>query len=106
MEENTKASYTFVHLYQAVLNQEGHISKVYPQIDLVATPDNALVGMAQCNNCISEINARVNLFKEFAQTMGMEADMNDLFTKMYQKAMDGEPPFWQHTLHLKEKRSL
>lgn len=66
------------------------LSKVYPQIDLVTTPDGALVAMVHCNNCTSEINAWVNLFKEFAQSMGMKVDMNELYTKLFNEALKGE----------------
>lgn len=69
---------------------EKELSKVYPQIDLVTTPDGALVAMVHCNNCTSEINAWVNVFREFYEMMGQKADMNELFTKLYSVAMDGE----------------
>lgn len=41
---------------------EKELSKVYPEIDLVTTPDGSLVGMVHCNNCTSDLNAWVNLF--------------------------------------------
>lgn len=75
----------------AMVVLEKELSKVYPEIDLVTTPDNALVAMVHCNNCTSEINAWVNLFKEFQEAMGMPVDMDQLFTTLYKKAMDGEP---------------
>lgn len=75
----------------AMVVLEKELSKVYPEIDLVTTPDGALVGMVHCNNCTSEINAWVNLFKEVTETFGMKVDMNDLFTKLYTKALDGTP---------------
>jgi len=73
----------------AMVVLEKELSKVYPEIDLVTTPDGALVGMVHCNNCTSEINAWVNIFKEFMETMGMPVDMNELYTKLYSKALDG-----------------
>lgn len=42
---------------------EEELSKVYPEIDLVTTPDGSLVGMVHCNNCTSDLNAWVNLLK-------------------------------------------
>ena len=75
----------------AMVVLEKELSKVYPQIDLVTTPDGALVGMVHCNNCTSEINAWVNLFAEFAKASGNEMDMNTLFTMLYGKAMEGDP---------------
>lgn len=74
----------------AMVVLEKELSKVYPQIDLVTTPDGALVGMVHCNNCTSEINAWVNLFAEFAKASGNEMDMNTLFTMLYSKAMEGD----------------
>lgn len=75
----------------AMVVLEKELSKVYQQIDLVTTPDGALVAMVHCNNCTSEINAWVNLFKEFAESMGMKVDMNELFTMLYKKALEGKP---------------
>ena len=75
----------------AMVVLEKELSRVYPQIDLVTTPDGALVGMVHCNNCTSEINAWVNLFREFAKANGHETDMNTLFTMLYSKAMEGDP---------------
>ena len=66
------------------------LSKVYPEIDLVTTPDGALVGMVHCNNCTSEINNWVKIFKEFQELFGMTVDMNELFTKLYSVSLDGD----------------
>ncbi len=69
---------------------EKELSKVYPEIDLVTTPDGSLVGMVHCNNCTSDLNAWVNLFKEFMVTFGMEVDMDKLFGTLYNKALEGD----------------
>ncbi len=70
---------------------EKELSKVYPEIDLVTTPTGNLVAMVHCNNCTSDLNAWVGIFREFAQAMGMEVDMNKLFGTLYHKAMEGDP---------------
>lgn len=75
----------------AMVVLEKELSKVYPEIDLVTTPDGALVGMVHCNNCTSEINAWVNLFEEFAVASGISMDKNQLFTMLYGKALEGDP---------------
>ena len=36
---------------------EKPLSKVYPEIDMVTTPDGAAVAMVHCNNCTSDLNA-------------------------------------------------
>ena len=46
--------------------------------------------MVHCNNCTSDLNAWVNLFKEFAESFGIEVDMNKLFGTLYRKAMEGD----------------
>lgn len=75
----------------AMVVLEKPLTKVYPQIDLVTTPDGAAVAMVHCNNCTSDINAWVNLFGEFGKLMGYDIKMGDLFTKLYSAALDGEP---------------
>ena len=69
---------------------EKELSKVYEEIDLVTTPTGNLVGMVHCNNCTSDLNAWVNLFKEFAESFGMTVDMNQLFGTLYHKALEGD----------------
>ena len=74
----------------AMIVLEKDLKKVYPEIDLVTTPDGSLVGMVHANNCTSDLNAWVNLFKEFAESFGMKVDMNELFGTLYNKAMEGD----------------
>ena len=74
----------------AMVVLEKDLSRVYPEIDLVTTPDGALVGMVHCNNCTSEINNWVKVFKEFQELMGAPVDMNELYTKLYSVALEGD----------------
>lgn len=69
---------------------EEDLKKVYPELDLVTTPSGDLVAMVHCNNCTSDLNAWVNIFKEFAEAFGMDVDMNQLFGTLYNKAMEGD----------------
>ena len=73
----------------AVLEKD--LSKPYEEIDLVTTPAGDLVAMVHCNNCTSDLNAWVGLFREFAETFGMEVDMDRLFGTLYNKALEGDP---------------
>lgn len=73
-----------------VLDKGKQLSKVYPEIDLVTTPVGNLVGMIHCNNCTSDLNAWVNIFKEFAESFGIQVDMNQLFGTLYNKALEGD----------------
>lgn len=74
----------------AMVVLEKELSKVYPEIDLVTTPDGALVAMVHCNNCTSDLNAWVNLFDEFAKSIGAAIDKNQLFSVLYHKALEGD----------------
>ncbi|MDE6606980.1 MAG: FGGY-family carbohydrate kinase [Lachnospiraceae bacterium] len=74
----------------AMIVLEKELTKVYPEIDLVTTPTGNLVGMVHCNNCTSDLNAWVNIFKEFAESFGMKVDMNELFGTLYRKALEGD----------------
>lgn len=72
----------------AVLEKE--LSKAYEELDLVTTPDGSPVAMVHCNNCTSDLNAWVNIFKEFQEAMGMKTDMNELYGTLYRKALEGD----------------
>ena len=74
----------------AMIVLEKDLQKVYPEIDLVTTPSGNLVGMVHCNNCTSDLNAWVSLFKEFAESFGVEVDMTKLFATLYNKALEGD----------------
>lgn len=75
----------------AMIVLEKDLSKVYPEIDMVTTPSGNLVAMAHANNCTSDLNAWVNLFKEFAQSYGItDVDMTKLFSTLYNKALEGD----------------
>ena len=58
---------------------EKELSKPYEMIDMVTTPDGSLVAMVHCNNCTSDLNAWVNLFKEFQELQGQPVDMDDIY---------------------------
>ncbi len=69
---------------------EKELSKPYEMIDMVTTPDGSLVAMVHCNNCTSDLNAWVNLFKEYQELLGVSVDMNEIFSKLYNHAMTGD----------------
>ncbi|MBQ9119150.1 MAG: FGGY-family carbohydrate kinase [Lachnospiraceae bacterium] len=74
----------------AMIVLEKDLKKAYDEIDLVTTPTGSLVAMVHCNNCTSDLNAWVNLFKEFSEAFGVEVDMNKLFGTLYNKALEGD----------------
>ena len=69
---------------------EKDLSRPYEMIDMVTTPDGSPVAMVHCNNCTSDLNAWVNLFKEYQELLGLPADMNEIFSKLYNHALTGQ----------------
>ena len=74
----------------AMVVLEKELKKVYPEIDLVTTPDGSLVAMVHANNCTSDLNAWVGLFKEFAKNFGIDVSTDELFKTLYNKALEGD----------------
>lgn len=74
----------------AMVVLEKELSKVYHEIDLVTTPYGDLVAMVHCNNCTSDLNAWVSIFGEFADTMGLKLNANQLYETLYRKALEGD----------------
>ncbi len=70
---------------------EKNLSKAYKSIDIVTTPDGAPVAMVHCNNCTSDINAWVNIFRQFLEMIGQTVDVGQLFTKLFQESLKGDP---------------
>ncbi|SPU10043.1 sugar kinase, xylulose kinase [Bacillus licheniformis] len=74
----------------AMIVLEKELSKVYPEIDLVTTPNGSPVGMVHANNCSSDINAWLGLFREFFEAMGQKIETNKLFEVMLNKALEAD----------------
>lgn len=95
---------------------EKKLSKVYPEIDIVTTPEGNSVAMVHCNNCTSDLNAWVNVFKEFCDAFGVEMDMDRLYGGLYNKALEGDKDCGgllaynyfsgEHITHFEEGRPL
>ncbi|WP_165005440.1 FGGY-family carbohydrate kinase [Enterococcus sp. ZJ1622] len=75
----------------AMIVLEKELQEVHPEIDLVTTPTGELVAMVHTNNCSSEINAWMNLFEEFTNTLGMEISREKLFSVLFEKSLEGDP---------------
>ena len=69
---------------------EKPLEKVYEEIDLVTTPAGAPVAMVHCNNCTNDTNAWVNVLGEAARLFGANPDSGELYTKLYEKSLEGE----------------
>ena len=100
----------------AMVVLENELKNVHKEIDLVTTPAGDLVGMVHCNNCTSDLNAWVSLFDEFARAVGTEIDISELYSVLYNKALEGETDCGgllsygyisgEHITHFEEGRPL
>lgn len=70
---------------------EHPLEKVYEEIDLVTTPTGKPVAMVHCNNCTNDSNAWVSVLKETANLFGADPSNGEVYTKLYQKALEGDP---------------
>lgn len=69
---------------------EKELSRVYSEIDLVATPQGDPAAMVHCNNCTSDLNAWVRILKEFSDTFGFHISMDELYEGLFCKALEGD----------------
>ncbi len=74
----------------AMVVLEKALSKLYPEIDMVTTPTGKPVAMVHANNCTSDLNAWVDLFKEFTETLGVEISESKLFEMLFKKSLEGD----------------
>jgi sugar (pentulose or hexulose) kinase len=100
----------------AMIVLEKPLSKVYPEIDMVTTPAGKPVAMVHSNNCTSDLNSWVELFREFTQMLDVEISESKLFELLYQTALSGDADCGgllaynylsgEHITHFEEGRPL
>lgn len=74
----------------AMIVLEKNLSKVYEQIDIVTTPSGLPVAMVHCNNCTSDIDAWADIFKEFANSIGISMTKGKILDKMFELGQQGD----------------
>ena len=82
--------YQRAHLYLLWWCLKRQLKAVHEELDMVTTPSGDAVAMVHCNNCTSDLNAWVGLFKEFSELFGMDIDMNDIYGKLYNNALTAD----------------
>lgn len=66
------------------------LKAVHRDIDVVTTPEGAPVAMVHTNNCTSDINAWVGLFKQVASVLGDDISTDDLYAKLFAASTTGD----------------
>ncbi|MCR5004754.1 MAG: FGGY-family carbohydrate kinase [Clostridiales bacterium] len=74
----------------AMIVLEKPLSRPHPEIDLVTTPSGEAVAMVHCNNCTSDINAWVHLFRELFASFDVEVDTGRLYETLFKAALSGD----------------
>lgn len=75
----------------AMIVLEKELSKYYPQIDMVTTPDGSLVAMVHANNCTSDLNAWVGLCGQVLDAFGVKVAGDELYGTLYRKSLEADP---------------
>ncbi|MCF0107405.1 MAG: L-ribulose-5-phosphate 4-epimerase [Bacilli bacterium] len=71
-----------------VLNKP--LSRRYDELDIVATPSGDPVAMVHCNNCSSELNNWVELFKEVIKLETNIDVSNDIYGHLFNKSLESK----------------
>jgi len=74
----------------AMIVLEKNLSGLHREIDMVTTPSGHAVAMVHANNCTSDLNAWVDIFREYTESLGIKRDRNDIYETLYRKALEGE----------------
>ena len=75
----------------AMIVLEKELSAVYPELDLVTTPDGKLVAMVHSNNCTSDYDAWIALFSEVIKSLGLSVEKPKLYDTLLGMALKGDP---------------
>lgn len=69
---------------------EKPLSKVYEEIDIVTTPVGKDVAMVHCNNCCTDLDYWVNIFEQFARSIGSDMTKGEIYDTLYEAALYGD----------------
>jgi sugar (pentulose or hexulose) kinase len=74
----------------AMVVMEKGLGKVRTEIDVVETPEGKPVAMVHCNNCTSDIDAWIVMFRELTGLFGVETGKAAFYDALYYKALEGD----------------
>lgn len=75
----------------AMVVLEKELKKVHEELDLFMSPEGHLTAQVHGNNGTSDLDGWVRIFEEALNCFGMKADKGELYSKLYNKALEGEP---------------
>jgi sugar (pentulose or hexulose) kinase len=74
----------------AMIVLEKNLSKLHKEIDMVSTPSGQPVAMVHTNTCTTDLNAWVEVFREFAEALGRDIGQSELFETLYNQALTAD----------------
>ena len=74
----------------ATIVLEKPLSRVYKDIDVLASPDGSAVAMIHCTNCTGDLDAWVQLFAQFHALSGGQMTKPQLYDLLYNTALEAE----------------
>ncbi|MFS0654791.1 xylulokinase [Bacillus sp. 179-C3.3 HS] len=74
----------------AMIVLEQHLAGVYEEVDIVTTPEGVPVAMVHANNCTTDLNAWMSLFREAFEVMGQPVDPNRLYEVFLYQALEAD----------------
>ena len=75
----------------ALLTLKKPLSRVYPQIDTVKTPDGCDTALIHCCNGTTELDNWVGIFGEFASLLGQQIGKTELYSLLYGNTKNADP---------------
>ena len=69
---------------------EKPLSKVYPVLDIVATPDGKPAAMAHSNNCTSSYDGWMRIFKEVIERLGLNIPKGKLYDTVLLSSLEAD----------------
>lgn len=77
----------------AMIVLEKELSRAHSAIDLVTTPDGAMVAMFHSNNYTGEYDAWMKIFNEVVEATGGAISKGELYDRLLAKALEGDADF-------------
>ena len=69
---------------------ERPLEKMHPELDICMTPDGNPVAMAHCNNCSSDIDAWMRLFREVLNSFRVSVEPDELYRTLFLRSLQAD----------------
>ncbi len=74
-----------------ILVTDKALKDIHYEIDCLNSPDGSHAFLIHGNNCCTELDSWVGMFKEYSALMGYDTDISDIYSRLYENAMTADP---------------